>query len=385
MTYKAFEDFYKESEIKHLVLHQHEGFLVSPPFGTEKCKDYNKFFYYKNGSFDFVDLDLPPAISKFNGICSIKDSIWTIPYGIFDQFEIILQLKNKIPIYHKINRPGKGQFYSLASNGEEAFSFPLGYEDTSFVIHIKNDQINLKDFETNGHKKMHMGTVYCNGKFWSPPRGDSLGYCDVVSYDGNDIRTYFIKFDQSHILRKYTDFVVRGNKLFTLPFGQNGHLDQILIFDTETETYELKKLNLPVFFKKYNAAVLLDEILIGVPYGDKSQQDGNYGIVYNCETGENKNFVIDDSLGFGGKYRFRSGIEFNNLAIFIPAGTPAAPLIVIDKEGKISYKKFFKDYVLGRPVKYENKIWFIGYHIQSKNHFLISLDSDFSTEFIPIA
>lgn len=384
MTYKAFEDFYKEAEIKHLVLHQHGDYLISPPFGTEKCKDYNKFFYYKDGRFEFLDLELPPAVSKFNGICSIGDSIWTIPYGIFDQFEIILQIKDKKPIYHKINRPGKGQFYSLANNDHEAFSFPLGYEDTAFAIHIKNDAIELQNFSTNGHKKMHMGTVYCNGKFWSPPRGDTLGYCDIVSFDGTTVKTYPVQFDQPHILRKYTDFIVKGNKLYSLPFGQNGHLNQLLIFDTETETYKLEILNLPVFFKKYNCGVLIDNVIIGVPYGDKSQDSGKYGIVYDCDTGEHNSFVIDEGLGFGGKYRFRCGLEFNKCAVFIPTGTPAAPILVIDKQSNITNKIFLKEYVLGRPVKFQEKIWIIGYHIETKKQFLITLDRSFSTEFIPI-
>ena len=28
-----------------------------------------------------------------------------------------------------------------------------------------------------------MGTVYCNGKYWSMPRGDVAGYNNLVSFD----------------------------------------------------------------------------------------------------------------------------------------------------------------------------------------------------------
>lgn len=384
MSYKAFEDFYREAEIKHLVLHSHNGYLVSPPFCTEKCKDYNRFMFYKDGKFEFLDLNLPQATSKFNGICSIGDDIWAIPYGIFDNFQTILQVKPSGAVYHNVSRQGKGQFYSLASDGEQAFSFPLGYEDTAFAIHIKGDSVELIDFDLNGHRKMHMGTVYCNGRFWSPPRGDTEGYKNIVSYDGTKIETYPVEFEQEHILRKYTDFIVRNNKLYALPFGQNGHLDQMLVFDTDSLTYELVRLDLPVFFKKYNCGVLVGDTIVALPYGDKSQENSNYGLVYNCVTGQHKSFNFGDTLGFGGKYRFRCCIEYKNHAVFFPSGTPAAPLIILDTDGNNIHRSYYSDYVLGRPVVHEDKLWTIAYEIKTKNQFLFCLSSDFTAEFIPI-
>lgn len=384
MKYKAFEDFYREAEITHLVLHQHGDYLVSPPFCTDKCKDYNRFMFYKDGTFEFVDLNLPPATSKFNGICSIGDSIWAIPYGLFDDFATILQIKDKQPIYHIIDKPGKGQFYSLASDSTQGFSFPLGYEDTAFAIHINYDKIVLHDFDTDGHKKMHMGTVYCNGRFWSPPRGDTEGYINIVSFDGTDIVTYPVEFEQKHILRKYTDFIVRGNMLYALPFGQNGHLDQILIFNTDTNTYSLQPIDIPVFFKKFNCGVLVDNNIIALPYGDKNQSTSNYGLVYNCDTGKSKSFGLSETLNFGGKYRFRSGIKFNGHAVFFPTGSPAAPLIVLDKEGETIHLQYYSDYVLGRPIEYRGRIWTIAYEIETKKQFLFALDNNFVAELISI-
>jgi hypothetical protein len=384
MTYKAFEDFYKEAEIKHLVLHQHEDYLVSPPFCTDRCKDYNQFMFYKDGEFEFLNLELPPATSKFNGICSIDNSIWTIPYGLFDNFHTILQIKDKQPIYHTINKPGKGQFYSLASDSVQGFSFPLGYEDTAFSIHIKNDTISLHEFDTQGHRKMHMGTVYCNEKFWSPPRGDTEGYVNVVSFDGVNTVTYTIEFDQKHILRKYTDFIVNGDILYALPFGQNGHLDQVLIFDTNTNTHRLQQIDIPIFFKKFNCGVLVDDTIIALPYGDKNQNTSNYGLLYNCTTDKSQTINLSESLTFGGKYRFRSGIEYQNYAVFFPTGSPAVPLMVLDKNGNSIYQQYYKDYVLGRPIKHQGRLWTIAYEIQTKKQFLFALGSDFTAEFIPI-
>jgi len=244
MTYKAFEDFYHDEMIKHLVLHKHGDYLVSPPFATDQCKDYSKFMFYKDGAVSYLDLELPPATSKFNGICSIGDSIWTIPYGIYDEFNVVLQIRNGKPIYHRINRAGKGQFYSLDTNGVDACSFPLGYEDTAFAIYIKDDKVNYIDFPSNGHRKMHMGTTYCNGRYWSPPRGDTPGYCDIVSYSGTEIEKFTVLLPDPSITRKYSDFIAYGNKLFALPFGERGNLVEMLIFDTTTFEYSLQHLDI---------------------------------------------------------------------------------------------------------------------------------------------
>ena len=172
--------------------------------------------------------------------------------------------------------------------------------------------------------------------------------------------------------------------MFALPFGQNGHLDEVLVFDTDTLTYKFDQLDIPVFFKKFNCGVLIEDTIIALPYGDKSQTNSNYGLVYNCDTGSSKHFNFGDDLGFGGKYRFRCCLAFNDLAVFFPTGTPNVPLLALDKDGNVIFKKYFTEFVLGRPVTFQNKIWNIAYHIETKKHFLISIDGNFATEFIPI-
>lgn len=384
MAYKAFEDFYHYETIKHLVLHKHGESLVSPPFATEQCKDYNKFMIYKDGNVSYLDLDLPPATSKFNGICSIGDSIWTIPYGIYDEFKVVLQIKDDKPIYHTIDKPGKGQFYSLDTNGITACSFPLGYEDTAFAIFVKDEQVKLVDFPTNGHKKMHMGTTYCNGRYWSPPRGDTPGYCDIVGYDGNMLLSIEVQFKDPSVTRKYSDFIAYGNKLFALPFGERGNLADVLILDTNTLEYKLQRLDIADFYKKYNCGVLVDNVIVAVPYGTKEQDSSSKGLIYNCDTGEHHNFEINADLGFGGKYRFRCGLNFNNLAVFFPTGTPAVPMLAVDKTGRVVYQQFFKDYVMGRPVLHENKLWTVCYHLTNKTQHLINIDQNFNVDVLDI-
>ena len=204
--YKAFQDFYKEQSIKHMLLVEHNNELLSPPFATEKCKDYSKVFY----KGDYINLDLLPATSKTNAVAQIKDSSWFLPYGIWDEFNTVVELRGTTPYYHTLPFKGKGQFYSVATNGKTAFSFPLGYEDTNFGLYI-DGIIKTHELPIKG-KKLHMGTVYCNGRYWSMPRGDEPGYNTLLSFDGEQYQSYELDVDPN-ITRKYTDIIVKGNTL----------------------------------------------------------------------------------------------------------------------------------------------------------------------------
>lgn len=370
MKYKAFEEFYREAQIKHLMLQEYQGVLISPPFCTDKCKDYNRLMIIDNENVKFIELDLPPATSKFSGHALIGDSIWFIPYGIWDHFDVVLQLKDFKPIYHKINRTGKGQFYNMDTDGKTAFSFPLGYEGTNFCLYIKDEQVHTIDFEPQPYLKLHMGTVYCNGRYWSPPRsegGTGPGYINMMSFDGKDVKTYPINVPNTYVTRKYSDMVVVGNTLYALPFGEQPGLNEVLEFNTDTNEYKLHKLDVPDFAKKYNCMVVVDEYIIGLPYGTKDENGSNIGVRFNTIDKTSTAFNIGDDFTFGGKYRFRSGVNYNGRAVFLPSGTPTCPVISIGKDLDM-ISTHIPGTLLGRPILYKGKLKALGYDIE--NHFL---------------
>lgn len=376
MSYKAFDYFYKHAEIKHLVLHNHNDVLISPPFATDLCKDYNNILVIDN-DITLHSTSLPPATSKFNSVCSIDDSVWMIPYGIWDEFNVIVEFDTKKVKYHYIDKPGKGQFYSVATNGQTAFSFPLGYSDTAFGIYINNG-VKTVDIETNNHTKMHMGTVFLNGRYWSPPRGDTENYCDILSFDGQ-LQKFTVDLETPSITRKYSDFIPYKNKLYALPYGENDVFNDLLIFDTDTDTYDLQRLDLSKFTKKYNTSILINNCIIAIPYGNEHEDNSSKGLIYNCDTNDYKEFKINQS--FGGKYRFRSGTEFNGYAVFFPSGSPNVPLLVIDIDGNTKVELFFRDYVIGRPCHYKNQLVSLAYNVYTTEHFLFQLDKNFNAEF----
>lgn len=370
MTYKAFEDYYKESAIKHLLLEKHGDDLISPPFGTELCKNYSKIAFYDGKKIEFKDLKLPAATSKFNAIASVEDSSWLVPYGIWDNVNVALQITGRHIDYHTIDTKGKGQFYSLASSGTAACSFPLGYSDTQFMIYIDKNGIRTVDFKTD-NTKCHMGTVYCNGKFYSMPRGDKPNYNELVSYDGERIKKY--KVDCIANTRNYTDIVTIGNTLYSLPFGESSGTKELIRFDTDTEKLNYTVLNIPDFAKKFNCAVRVEEYIIGLPYGSEYTHDSNWGIIYNTIT--DTSYAFDIGLNFGGKYRFRSGIEYKGRAVFLPTGSVNCPIMSVGTDGSIQIK-YFENVLFGRPLLHNDLIYTMAFDIRRQKSFIVTINED---------
>ena len=382
MSYKSFEDYYRKAEIKHLVLFKHNNYLISPPFCTDKCKDYSRVLIYKDGGVAWFHVDTPPATSKYNSMISIGDSAFFAPYGIWDQFNTVLELDTRGPgkaTYHTLDSTAKGQFYNMASNGETAFSAPLGYEEVSFGLFIKDGKVKQIPFPVTGELKKHMGTVWANGYYWSAPRGESYDYNQILKFNPDTEELSFITVNLPKARRKYSDFIVAGNKLFALPLGRDFELSQMMVVDTVTDSVELVELNVPRFVKKYNAGVLLDNVIVALPYGHKDNGDANYGLVFNTDTYEH--LVFDIGLTFGGKYRFRSGIEYNGVAVFLPTGTPNADIIVVDKTGTILFRKSLPEYILGRPLVHNGLVYTVAYNVLTKKHSILTIDSSYAFNF----
>lgn len=377
MGYKSFEDFYRDTEIKHLVLFEQDGKLISPPFCTDKCKDYSRVMILENDVFTFMDVDTQPATSKYNTMANINGTLYFAPYGIWDKFNTLLSLNNQDARSYKIISNSKGQFYNMASNGNTGFASPLGYDPVSFAIYIKDWKIQQIEVPGTDELKRHMGTVFLNGSYYSPPRGESYDYDRILKFEIETEQLTLIPVPNLvKARRKYSDFIVAGDKLFALPFGRDLELKHMLVYDTTQETVELVELNIPDFVKKYNGGVLIDDTIIALPYGHKDNGDANFGLVFNVDTYKHKIFDIGQS--FGGKYRFRSGIAYNGVAVFLPAGTPNADIIVVDKEGNILFRKQMPAYIIGRPILYNTCITSLAYKIETKEHFLFKLDANYT-------
>jgi hypothetical protein len=384
MTYKSFEDFYHDAEIKHLVLFKHNNYLISPPFCTDKCKDYSRVLIYGvGGGVVWFDVDTPPATSKYNSMISIGDSAFFAPYGIWDKFNTVLELNTSgagKATYHTLDSTGKGQFYNMSTDGVTAFAAPLGYEPVSFCLFIKDGTVKQIPVPEDLALKRHMGSVFSNGNYYSPPRGETLDYNSILKFNPDTEQLTMIAVNElPNSKRKYSDFIAVGDKLFALPFGREQYLQHMLVLDTTDDSVELVELNVPKFMKKYNAGVAIDDVIIAMPYGHKDDGDANYGLVFNTSTYEHTTFDI--GVSFGGKYRFRSGVEFNGCAVFLPTGTPGAPIIAVDKTGKILYNQSFPEYILGRPIVHDGVVHTIAYHIESKAHYMFRLFDNFDTTY----
>jgi hypothetical protein len=209
------------------------------------------------------------------------------------------------------------------------------------------------------------------------PRGDELGYTSLVSFDGEKFENFEIPVEPS-ITRKFTDLVKIDKKLYSLPFGETSGLNDVVEFDTENNTVKLYKLNVPDFAKKYNSMVVVNEYIIGMPYGDEQCDNSNWGVVFNTLTKESISFDI--GIGHGGKYRYRCGIKFNDNAVFFPSGTPQCPIYIIDTRGIIQRVLTFSELMFGRPIIYKEKIHVLAYNIHTERQFMYIFDQYFDIE-----
>lgn len=383
MSYKSFEDFYRNATIKHLILHEYDGALISPPFCTDLCKDYSRVLVIRDKQASFIDVDTPPATSKYNSVVTIGDSLFFAPYGIWDNFNTVLELRNYEPHYHNVDSTGKGQFYNTATDGVTAFAAPLGYEPVSFCLFIKDGKVRQIPVPPSVCLKRHMGTAYLNGSYYSPPRGEDDNYTSILKFNTATEELSMIHVDGLPMSkRKYSDFIPVGNKLYALPFGKYVDLKDMLVLDTTNDSVELIPLDVPHFQKKYNAGVAVGNVIIAMPYGHKDDGDANFGLIFDTTTNKHRTFDVGQT--FGGKYRFRSGIEFNGCAVFLPAGSPNVPIVVVNINGDILYSKTFSDFIISRPVLHKEIIYSIAYNIETKEHFLFTLDTDYNTEFTPL-
>jgi hypothetical protein len=310
----------------------------------------------------------------------VGDSLFFAPYGIWDNFNTVLELKNWKPIYHTIDSVGKGQFYNMAGNGTTAFAAPLGYDPVSFGLFIKDGEVKQIPIPASPALKRHMGCVLANGNYYSPPRGETVDYDTILKFNPTTEEVTMIKIDNLPLSkRKYSDFIQAGNKLFALPFGREQELHHMLVLDTITDSTELVELAVPPFMKKYNVGVLLDDIIIAVPYGHKDDGDANCGLVFNTTTYEHTTFDVGQS--FGGKYRFRCGIVYNSNALFFPTGTPNADIIAVDKTGTVVFRKSLPEYILGRPIEHTGVVYTLAYQVITQTHYLMTLDKDYNINF----
>lgn len=374
--YIKFEDFYKIYPIKHFILHEFNGVLISPPFGTELCKDYGDIMIYDNSYMSYIKTNLPPATSKFNSCCNIGSSMYMIPYGIYDEFNCVLEMDTELnTTIHPTNIQGKGQFYSVATNGSTAFSFPLGYSDTSYGLYIENNTIKPIPLPNKGFSKRHMGTVYCNGRYFSMPRSDTPGYTELLAFDGNSVTSYILDIKNPDVTRKYSDILVMGDKLISMPFGETSGINEVVIFDTNTNSVELFELDFPDTAKKFNTFTDYQGKIIAMPYGDEHSTDSDYGVILDLTTKETT-LINLPNLTFGGKYRFRSCVKCYGNVYFFNTGSPNCPVLKFDSSFNMS--TLYSEYLFGRPIVYNEAIYVIAFCRDTFKHYICKFNEDMS-------
>ena len=280
----------------------------------------------------------------------------------------------------------------------------------SYGISVADMDHNEKyEFIVTGFGYPNLALSYDNGKLiniasqkiFSDEFRKTIGVaaCDV-DRDGFE-EIYFLNTDTYSGTKKYSDRLIdlEGNNFTTvIKHAQNyasiyGHCFMILdkpniqpqttlagcglsrefghaLDDLPDEKYNDKDIT--ALAKKYNAQVLVDETIIGVPYGDADDFESKYGVVFDTVTKQSRPFDIE--IGYGGKYRFKCGIAYKGRAIFLPSGTPGLPIISVATDGTFHATRTDNSKLFGRPIIYKEKLYTLVFNTIDNSHSLVEID-----------
>jgi hypothetical protein len=155
------------------------------------------------------------------------------------------------------------KYYSnlISKNGKIYFP-PAGHdEDWSelMIIDGTTDNVTIKELGiAKESKKYFAGGENSRGKIYFIPRGGCVcepestwktfgDLTEVLVIDTKDDSTYTVDvsehYKDSTTIEKYNSCVMVDDKIFAFPYGESEGFQDILVFDTRTETV-IKKINL---------------------------------------------------------------------------------------------------------------------------------------------
>lgn len=171
----------------------------------------------------------------------------------------------------------------------ESLNYMLAINPITYVIHKLFLDVN------NSTEKWTFGITVGDSIYWLP-YGESRilvvnTHQEIVSYIDIDwpagTESIKGKFVQGHVY---------NNKIYALPYGETDPLDYMLIVDLETQTAQLKAINVPnTDCKKWHQSVLRDGIIYAVPRGSRIEDPFNFAIEYNCN---DNSYVLTDFSKF---------------------------------------------------------------------------------------
>jgi hypothetical protein len=133
-------------------------------------------------------------------------------------------------------------------------------------------------------RKYYSNTVSANGKIYFPPAGHEEDWCEMLIIDSNTDTWRTVNLEIGKESKKYfTGCESSNGKIYYIPRGgcvcmpteswkEFGDLAEILVVDTTTDTFHT--IDISEYFvdnttiEKYNCSVIVDDKIFALPYGE---------------------------------------------------------------------------------------------------------------------
>ena len=224
----------------------YNNMIYVPPYGLHESIDYMIKINPINFNVVKIPLKVDSSKEKWQYGSVVGNKIIFLPYN--ESSILIVNCDDDSVEYVPFSLEGKGKYIKAHVHGKKVISLPYGeteYFDYACSFDTETNTIILKKLhcKINDEKKWHT-SQYLNGKIYAVPRGERwfenyFPYsieltCDTMDYKLTDMSELWKDYDaEEYTNKKYTTLARVGNKLYAPPYSENPNFDIMLKFDKE--------------------------------------------------------------------------------------------------------------------------------------------------------
>ena len=288
---------------KYIKAHCHNNTIISLPYGENCIFNYCIVFDITTYKVDYVYIDCDIDDEKkwhtsqyLNGIIHAvpRGERWEgnyFPYRIeFDCNSLGYKLENLSYLWSDYDKQefANKKYTTMALANGKLYAPPYS-ENKEFDILLKYNGISWS-FERTGYKKTSRkwfsSNVSKNGKIYCPPAGHEEDWAEMLVIDSNTDTYKTISLNIGKESKKYfTGCENSKGKLYFIPRGgcvcepvdnwkRNGDLVEILVVDTSNDNCYM--IDVGEYFtdnttiEKFNSSVIVNDKIFAFPYGQSA-------------------------------------------------------------------------------------------------------------------
>lgn len=285
---------------KYVQGHIYGNRIIAIPYGEHEHYDYVLDFNMTDNTYKLLKLDVPVKDTKMWHTTQMIDGViyglprgenhetffpYRLEYNCLNTDYKLVDLSDVWADYDK-DRTANKKFTTLAKVGNKLFAPP--YSESKFFdfLAMKTEAgwLYHKTGQQTTSRKYYAHTVARNNKIFFPPAGHDEDWSEMLVVDSNTNTWTTIDLGIGKESKKYFAGVENSQgKIYYIPRGgcvcepedtwkSQGDLAEVLVVDTNTNDFYT--VDVKEYFKdsttieKYNNCVIKDDVIFAFPYGE---------------------------------------------------------------------------------------------------------------------